>query len=153
MKIVIPAVLLLFILVQISGCNNVTASKGNKIKGLNKDTTISYLGPKGTYTQEACMEFFQNEGKYVPYPTVNDAVKALTDGESEYAVIPQENTIGGAVTDYIDTLIETPGVYVAGEVVLTVNQNLLVMPGAKPSGIKTVYSHKQGILQSREWLK
>lgn len=115
--------------------------------------TVSYLGPEGTYTQEACGQFFEKQGTYVPYETVNDAVEALVDGKSGYAVIPQENTIGGAVTDYVDILIARPEVTVVGEVELPINQNLLVLPGTALAEIKTVYSHKQGIAQGQNWLR
>ena len=115
--------------------------------------TVSYLGPEGTYTQEACGQFFEKKGTYIPYETVNDAVEAMVKGESAYAVIPQENTIGGAVIDYVDTLLDQTAVSVVGEVELPINQNLLVYPGAALKNIKTVYSHKQGIAQGRDWLK
>lgn len=118
-----------------------------------EDAKVSYLGPEGTYTQEACQTFFEEQGSYVPYETVNDAVDALVAGESDFAVIPQENTIGGAVTDYVDTVIGQPEVSVAGEVELPINQNLLVLPGTDLSEIDTVYSHKQGIAQGKEWLE
>ena len=117
-----------------------------------RSAIVSYLGPEGTYTQEACGKFFANKGLYRPYKTVNDAVKALVNRESNYAVIPQENTIGGAVIDYVDTLIAQTEVSVVGEVELPINQNLLALKQTKLSDIKTVYSHKQGIAQSREWL-
>lgn len=116
------------------------------------DATVSYLGPEGTYTQEACQVFFDREGSYVPYTTVNDAVQALVDGQTDYAVIPQENTIGGAVIDYVDTLLASTEVSVAGEVELPISQNLLVLPGTALEEIQTVYSHKQGIAQGKEWL-
>ena len=116
------------------------------------DATVSYLGPEGTYTQEACQVFFDREGSYLPYTTVNDAVQALVDGQTDYAVIPQENTIGGAVIDYVDTLIASTEVSVVGEVELPINQNLLALPGASMEEIKTVYSHKQGIAQGKDWL-
>ena len=114
---------------------------------------VSYLGPEGTYTQEACQTFFKNQGTYLPYTTVKDAVQALVDGETDYAVIPQENTIGGAVIDYVDILISQPKVSVAGEVELPISQNLLVLPGTSLDSIKTVYSHKQGIAQGKDWLE
>ena len=117
------------------------------------DSKISYLGPEGTYTQEACETYFDKQGAYEPYKTVKDAVEALMNNSSDYAVIPQENTIGGAVTDYVDTLIALSGVSVAGEVELPINQNLLTMPDASLDDIKVVYSHKQGIAQGREWLE
>ena len=121
---------------------------------ISYDTAVvSYLGPEGTYTQEACGLFFEKRGTYVPCGTVADAVGALIAGESDYAVIPQENTIGGPVIDYVDTLIAQTAVSVVGEVELPINQNLLALPGAEPGGIRTVYSHKQGIAQGRAWLE
>ena len=113
---------------------------------------VSFLGPTGTYTQEACEKFFNSEGTYLPYETVPEAVDALVNGATDYAVIPQENTIGGAVVDYVDTVIAQTSVSVVGEVELPINQNLLVLPGTSLSDIKTVYSHKQGIAQGKEWL-
>lgn len=118
-----------------------------------ESATVSYLGPEGTYTQEACGVFFDKKGKYIPYKTVAEAVEALVNGESEYAVIPQENTIGGAVIDYVDILIGQKDVSVVGEVELPINQNLLTLPGTKLEEIKKVYSHKQGIAQGKDWLK
>ena len=121
---------------------------------IDYDTAVvSYLGPEGTYTEAACEKFFEQKGNYIPCETVDLAVQALCDGESSYAVIPQENTIGGAVIDYIDTLISQKGVAVVGEVELPIDQNLLTVKGAELSGIKTVYSHKQGIAQGKEWLE
>ena len=114
---------------------------------------VSYLGPEGTYTQEACGVFFEKEGTYTPYKTVSEAVEALINGESNYAVIPQENTIGGAVTDYVDIVINQKEVSVVGEVELPINQNLLVLPGTEVGNIEKVYSHKQGIAQGKDWLK
>lgn len=151
MKKILPFILC-SVMVLLAGCSKTDNLPKPTEKISYKNAVISYLGPEGTYTQEACEKFFGGEGTLDPYETVNDAVNALTEGKSDYAVIPQENTIGGAVTDYVDTLIETPGVSVAGEVVLTIDQNLLVMPGTSLSSIKTVYSHKQGIAQAKQWL-
>ena len=85
--------------------------------------------------------------------TVKDAVDALISGDSHYAVIPQENTIGGAVIDYVDTLIAYTDVSVVGEVELPINQNLLALPDAGLNDIKTVYSNSQGITQGKAWLE
>ena len=118
----------------------------------HSDSNVSYLGPEGTYTQEACLTFFIDQGECSPYSTVKDAVEALLRNDVDFAVIPQENTIGGAVIDYIDILIAQTGLYVMGEVELPITQNLLVRPGTTLQNIKTVYSHKQGIAQGKEWL-
>ncbi|MBR0520858.1 MAG: hypothetical protein IJJ95_05935, partial [Spirochaetales bacterium] len=114
---------------------------------------VSYLGPEGTYTQEACGLFFGKQGSYLPYASVHDAVEALVRGDTDYAVIPHENTIGGAVIDYVDELIAHSSVCVVGEVELPINQNLLVLPGSELGMIRKVYSHKQGITQGKAWME
>ena len=152
MKRFLAAVFAAVLLTSACGCGgNLPAPVPVQIS--YETAVVSYLGPEGTYTQEACGRFFEKKGTYVPYATVKDAVDALAGGESNYAVIPQENTIGGAVIDYVDILIAEEGISVVGEVELPINQNLLILPGASVEGIKTVYSHKQGIVQGREWLK
>ena len=70
------------------------------------------------------------QGSLTPCETVGDAVAALVSGECDYAVIPQENTIGGPVIDYVDTVIGQTGVSVVGEVELLISQNLLAAPGS-----------------------
>ncbi len=114
---------------------------------------ISYLGPAGTYTEEAAEYYFQESGLMIPEKTVDEAIAALLEGNADYAVIPQENTLGGAVTNYVDALISQPDVYVVGEVILPIRQTLMGIPGASLEDIQTIYSHPQGIKQSEQWRK
>ena len=112
---------------------------------------VSYLGPEGTYTEEAARLWFSGGETLMPKETVDEAVAALVTGEADYAVIPQENTIGGAVLNYVDALIAAEDTYVAGEVILPISQTLMAVPGSDAGEIKTVYSHAQGIAQSAAW--
>ena len=150
MRKLISLVLTLVMVLSSASCQVATNEPEESISYAS--AKVSFLGPTGTYTQEACEKFFNNKGEYLPYETVPQAVEALVNGASDYAVIPQENTIGGVVVDYVDTLIAQTSVSVVGEVELPINQNLLVLPGTKLSDIKTVYSHKQGIAQGKDWL-
>ena len=150
-KSIVATALVILLIFSSAGCNG--AAQEQVLESTSyADAKVSYLGPEGTYTHEACERFFSGEGEYIPYKTVKEAVEALVSGETEYAVIPQENTIGGAVTDYLDILIATEEVTVTGEVELPISQNLLVIPGTTLSDIRTVYSHKQGLTQGAEWL-
>ena len=146
------ALALALLICLFSGCAK-PAAPATPVRIDRENAVVSFLGPEGTYTQEACGVFLEDNGEYLPYETVEDAVDAMLRGESRCAVIPQENTIGGAVTDYVDTLIARDGVSVIGEVELLINQNLLAKPGAALADVKKVYSHKQGIAQGRDWLK
>lgn len=112
---------------------------------------VSYLGPEGTYTQEAAQFYFPSDAELNPRETVLDAIADVLDGAADYAVIPQENTLGGAVVNYVDALIAAEDAFVAGEVVLPISQTLMGLPGAALSDIKTVCSHAQGLAQSAEW--
>lgn len=114
---------------------------------------VSYLGPEGTYTQEACGVYFGGQGTYVPQKDVAASVQELLDGNADYAVIPQENAIGGPIAEYLDEVVSHEKISVVGEVELPITQNLLAKPDAKLEDITTVYSHKQGIAQGSDWLK
>lgn len=117
------------------------------------DAAVSYLGPAGTYTEEAAQFFFPETENMMPKGTVDEAIADVVEGRADYAVIPQENTLGGAVTNYVDALIKQKDVYVIGEVILPISQTLMGVPGAKIEDIKTVCSHAQGIKQSETWRK
>jgi prephenate dehydratase/chorismate mutase/prephenate dehydratase len=113
---------------------------------------ISYLGPEGTYTQEAAQRFFGEEERFLPKTTVAETIRMLLDGECEYAVIPQENTIGGPVYDYLDEFLAHDGLTIVGEVELPIRQALLAAKGTELKDIEVVYSHAQGIAQGKQWL-
>jgi len=143
-------------IITCAGCGGSFKEKQNTNNSPSFDyenAVVSYLGPEGTYTQEACMNYFKHEGKYIPYVTVTEAVDALVNGDCNYSVIPQENSIGGAVIEYLDVVINEPSVNVVGEIELPINQNLLVVSGTSLENINKVYSHKQGIAQGKAWLE
>ena len=119
----------------------------------NEQARVSYLGPEGTYTEEAAQFFFPEASAMMPETTVPEAIADVVEGKADYAVIPQENTLGGAVTNYVDALIAEKKVFVAGEVGLPINQTLMGVPGATLEDIQIVCSHAQGIKQSETWRK
>ena len=116
-----------------------------------ENACVSYLGPAGTYTEEAAQFFFPETAQLMPKETVPDAIADVMEDRADYAVIPQENTLGGAVVNYVDALIAAEDVYVAGEVILPISQTLMGVPGASLEDIQTVCSHAQGITQSARW--
>ena len=117
------------------------------------DAVVSYLGPAGTYTEQAAERLFPQGAVFEPKQTVADAVSDVLSGSADYAVIPQENTIGGPVYDYLDELLKHEELFVVGEVELPIRQALLAPAGASLETIQTVYSHKQGIAQGKDWLQ
>lgn len=155
-KKAVSFLLTLLILAGLAGCKSITGEpepdtdppEGTEII---ENARVSYLGPEGTYTEEATKFFFPAAGEFLPEATVDDAIADVVAGRSDYAVIPQENTLGGAVTNYVDALIAQKDVYVVGEVILPISQTLMGIPGATMEDIQTVCSHAQGIKQSEAW--
>ena len=123
------------------------------ISETKENSRVSYLGPEGTYTEEAAQFFFPEESVFMPRGTVLEAIADVVEGNADYAVIPQENTLGGAVVNYVDALIAEENVSVVGEVILPINQTLMGIPGASLADIHLVCSHAQGLTQSAEWRK
>ena len=135
---------------MLSSCGSQPPAAGGGVI-FKENAVISYLGPEGTYTEEAAKYFFSSDGSFIPKATVDEAIEDAASGVSDYAVIPQENTLGGAVTNYVDALLSREDVYVVGEVIIPISQTLMGIPGTQLSDIKTVCSHAQGIKQSEEW--
>ena len=150
MNRIIRKLFIVLLLVLVCGCADNT---DNEEIVFPIDARVSYLGPEGTYTQEAAEFFFGDNGEYIAEDSVSRAIDDVIDGISDYAVIPQENTIGGAVTNYLDALIEKNDVYVVGEIILPISQTLMGIEGASLDDIKVVCSHAQGIAQSEVWRK
>lgn len=117
------------------------------------EESVSYLGPEGTYTGQAAMLFFGDDASYHAEKTVSDAVTLMIDGQCNFAVIPQENTVGGPVTAYIDELLSHDDISVICETELVIDQALLVKKGTKLSDITLVCSHEQGLIQGKLWLE
>ena len=115
-------------------------------------TKIVYFGAPGSYSEQAMEECFGEQVARFPAPTFREVMSAVKEGKADFGVLPIENTTTGGITDSYDLLVEFEN-YIVGEHVLKVNQVLLGLPGAKLSDIRTVYSHPQGILQSRKFLE
>lgn len=150
--------LILFVLivcVPVSGCgaDPVSPGAGAGFPQFPATAGVSYLGPEGTYTEEAVRFVFADTARLIPRATVPETIADVASGGADYAVIPQENTLGGAVTNYVDALIAEENVYVVGEIVLPIRQTLMGVPGASLADIRTVCSHAQGLAQSAAWRK
>ena len=149
------ALLAVFMAPALSGCAGAPAAPAGDeffAPGLAGSGRAGYLGPRGTYSQEACHALFRKEDRCAPYPGVREAAEALLRGEVSYAVIPAENTLGGP-TSYVTLLMNTPDIAIAGGAELPITQHLLTLPGTSLSSVKRVYSHKQGLVQIESWLK
>lgn len=116
--------------------------------------TVSYLGPRGTFSEMAVLSIFP-ESKRIAYSTIPNTMDALSDGEVDYAVVPLENAIEGSVNLTMDYIIHKHKLPIVGEINVPIRQHLLVHPDhlEKWSEVKVVYSHPHAIAQCHEFLR
>ena len=113
---------------------------------------IAYLGPPGTYTEDAT-EQYDATAERDPRPTIAATAEAVRTGEADEGVAPIENSLEGAVNDTLDLLIREDVLMVRQEVLVDIRHCLLVKPGTRASDIKVVYSHPQALGQCRRYLE
>lgn len=117
----------------------------------NQETQVAFFGERGSYTEQAMLEYFQTEVSGLPMDTFEEVMQAVQEGKVEYGVLPIENSSTGTLSDIFDLLSEY-NVYIIGEHMVKIEHNLWGLPGAKLSDIRQVYSHKQGLLQCSQFL-
>ena len=115
---------------------------------------IAFLGPVGTYGEQAALRLAELEGiaqpQLLPQVGIRAVVQALAEGRAEAAVVPVENSVEGGVTACLDALWEHPDLRVARAVVLPIRHALL---GSGPlAGVSEVLSHPQALAQCSQWL-
>lgn len=105
-----------------------------------------YLGPSGTFSHIAAEKFCHGE-ILSEYPTIHSAITAVEKNKINACIVPVENSIEGSVNTTLDTLVFETGLFITGEYILKIQQNLIVLPGTDIKEIKTIVSHPQAIGQ------
>jgi prephenate dehydratase len=116
---------------------------------------IAYLGPAGTFTEDALAEALP-QGGYEPLltATIHDAILAVERGDAERALVPIENSIEGSVRPTLDTLaFEAGGVTIVGEHDYRVRIHLIARAGVQVDGVEAVLSHPQPLSQCARFLR
>ena len=119
-------------------------------RALEEQMAVAYLGPEGTFSQEAVVKHFGSLTGGKPLASIDEVFRAVETGASAYGVVPVENSTEGAVGRTLDLLLNTSA-RICGEVNLPVRQCLMSNARSR-SGIRTVYSHTQSLAQCQQWL-
>jgi chorismate mutase/prephenate dehydratase len=119
-------------------------------RSLEQDVRVAYLGPEGTFSEQAVRKHFGHAVEGLPTATIDEAFQRCEAGSVEFAVAPVENSTEGAVGRTLDLLLVTP-LRICGEVELRIRQNLMSR-AADLKAIRRVYSHPQSLAQCNSWL-
>jgi prephenate dehydratase len=115
---------------------------------------VGYLGPAGTYSEEALRASAPPGVEEVPFPTIYDAVMAVEHGAVGRAVVPIENALEGAVAVTLDTLaLEATGVRIVAEVVHPIHHCLVAADALELDSVVRLVSHPQATAQCARFLR
>ncbi len=118
---------------------------------LEQQLKIAFLGPEGTFTQEAAVKHFGDSVKTIPLGTIGEVFREVAAGAANFGVVPVENSSEGIVNTTLDAF-SNYDLRICGEVELRIHQNLLISETTKPNHITRIYSHPQSLGQCRQWL-
>lgn len=119
-------------------------------RSLEQVIQVAFLGPQGSYSEEAAISHFGSSVVFQPCPDVESVFKAVENGNCYYGVAAVENSTEGVVTQVLDLLQKTP-LKIIGEVSLKIRHSLL-RKEASLENIEVVYAHTQALAQCQQWL-
>ncbi len=111
---------------------------------------IAFLGPPGSFTQEAAVKHFGNAVSTVPLGGIDEIFREVESGVAHFGVVPVENSTEGVITHTQDMFMRSV-LKICGEVHLRIQHQLI---GAVPERkeVRRIYAHQQTLAQCREWL-
>ena len=112
---------------------------------------IAYLGPEGTFTQQAVHQHFGHSVKALGHPAIDTVFEQVQGAEADFGVVPIENSTQGIVSHTLDEFLDSD-LKICGEVEMRIHHNLLTHASGL-AGLERVYGHHQSLSQCRSWLR
>jgi chorismate mutase/prephenate dehydratase len=112
---------------------------------------VGFLGPEGTFTQNAVFKHFGHSVRALPFHTIDEVFQEVESGAADFGVVPIENSTEGSVNNTLDMFLTSP-LKISGEIELRIEQHLLgQMIGL--DNIERICAHEQSLAQCRGWLR
>ena len=111
---------------------------------------VSFLGPKGTFSEIAVGHHFSKKINKYPKSSIEDVFKSVEESKVDYGVVPIENSVEGSVNNTLDLLLDY-SVLINGEIEIIINQCLLSQETDLKS-VKRIFAHSQSLAQCKKWI-
>jgi chorismate mutase/prephenate dehydratase len=119
-------------------------------RALEKRVTVAYLGPAGTFSEQAVYQQFGSAVETLPCVSIDEVFRATEAGTADFGVVPVENSSEGAINRTLDLLLATTTI-ISGEISIPVHHSLMTKTGSM-AGVKVVCAHSQALAQCQVWL-
>jgi chorismate mutase/prephenate dehydratase len=118
---------------------------------LEKPMRVSFLGPEGTFTQQAALKHFGLSAESAPMATLDQVFREVEAGAAHYGVVPIENSSEGMATHTLD-LFKRFSLRICGELELKIHHHLLTQENTDSEQVNRIYAHQESFAQCRSWL-
>lgn len=112
---------------------------------------IAYLGPEGTFTQQAVSQHFGHSVRALGVTGIDDVFSQVESTEADFGVVPVENSNQGIVSHTLDRFVDSD-LKICGEIEMAIHHNLLSQAKGLQN-IERIYSHQQSLSQCRNWIR
>ena len=119
-------------------------------RSLEKRVTVAFLGPSGTFTEQAAYQHFGSAIDAMPCISIDEVFRATEAGTADFGVVPVENSSEGAINRTLDLMLATTTI-ISGEVSIPVHHSLMTSTGSM-DGVSVVCAHSQALAQCQVWL-
>lgn len=117
-------------------------------------TRFVYLGPESTFTEQALLTIpAALRGIRTPARSVPEALEAVRSGDADAALVPWENSVGGAVGVTLDEVVDGDPLVITRDVVIPVEFVLAARSGRRIQDVRSIAAHPQASIQCRGWLR
>jgi chorismate mutase/prephenate dehydratase len=119
-------------------------------RSLEKRVTVAYLGPSGTFSEQAVYQQFGSAVDALPCVSIDEVFRATEAGTADFGVVPVENSSEGAINRTLDLMLATTTI-ISGEVAIAVHHSLMSKNG-NMDGVTVICAHSQALAQCQVWL-
>lgn len=119
-------------------------------RGLEKEIRVAYLGPTGSFSEQAAFEYMGQDITGVPCPDFDEVFRRVESDGADVGIVPVENSTEGAVNRTLDLLLHTPA-RIVGEHTIVIRHCLMTKAG-NLDGVTRVMAHPQALAQCQHWL-
>ena len=119
-------------------------------RSLEKRVTVAYLGPAGTFSEQAVYQQFGSAVEGLPCASIDEVFRSAEAGTADFGVVPIENSSEGAVNRTLDMMLQT-SLIISGEVAIAVHHSLMTKSG-NMDGVTSICAHSQALAQCQVWL-
>lgn len=113
---------------------------------------VAYLGPRGTFSEEAATRYFKDADELLPRDSIPDVLESVHNGEADKCIVPIENSIAGTINMSVDGLL-VYRLFIEADIIFPVSLNLVGINDSRAGDIKNVLSIAPALDQCRDYIR